>query len=323
MNHSVKVGRTVRLMGAGAIVAALLVLLLGPTRTARAEEDVAVNNGRISVSAGVDFVTQYWFRGLAQENESYIAQPWIELGVNLFSDDNAEFLNSVDIHVGIWNSFHGGPSGDGAASGSGITDPMAWYEADWYAGIGFTLMEKLSVGVGWTTYTSPNDAFTSTDEIALSFGYDDSGLWGDGFLASGLQPSFTVAFEYDGGADAGVNEGTYFELAFSPSWELTGGEYAVSLTVPMTFGFGSDYYEGLDSSGTLQDDAFGYFDVGADFSIPLAFIPSDFGSWSFTAGVHLLVLGDTASDIAGPLNFGVTGGENVEVYGIFGISMEY
>lgn len=298
------------------VLAAMAVTLIGTS--AVQADDEAPNKGRISVSAGVDYVSQYWYRGLAQENQDYIFQPWAGIGVNLFSDENADALNSVDVNFGVWTSFHGGPSGDGAPAGSGITDPMAWWETDFYVGLNFTVFKRIGLGVTYTALTSPNDGFLTVDDLAFSVSYDDAGLWGDGILANGLQPSAKIAFEIgDNGADAGANTGIYYELAFGPSWDNVVGP--VGLSVPFTFGFGSDFYE----DGLGNDDTFGYFDVGADFSLPLDFIPSDFGSWTLTAGVHMIVLGDSASNIAGPAGFGVTGGSNTEVYGKCGISFEY
>src|SRR5262245_7053171 len=36
----------------------------------------AVNKGKVSLSLGVDFVTEYFFRGISQENQGAIVQPY-------------------------------------------------------------------------------------------------------------------------------------------------------------------------------------------------------------------------------------------------------
>lgn len=76
----------------------------------------------VSGSMGVDFTTAYFFRGIVQENQGVISQPWVELGYNLHSAD--EGLKSVDLVFGVWNSLHDGPTG----GAGGI-----WYESDFYA----------------------------------------------------------------------------------------------------------------------------------------------------------------------------------------------
>ena len=54
----------------------------------------------------------------------------------------------------------------------------------------------------------------------------------------------------------------------------------------MTFGFSvKDYY-----TVNGKNQTFGYFSGGPLFTVPLKFLPTDFGSWSLRAGVQLLVL---------------------------------
>jgi len=280
------------------------------------EESTGPNLGRISFSVGNDFVTQYYFRGLAQENQGFITQPWAEVGVNLYEGAEGDFFNSLDFNIGVWNSIHTGPSGEDLAG-----DPH--YELDFYTGASVTFAEDWTVGLTYTAYTSPNDVFTTTQEVAVGVEFDDSGLYAGIGLGEdfGLAPHVLVAFETEGGADAGTQLGMYLELGIEPSFEIfkLGEDYPVTLSVPVTLGFSldGDYYE-----STTDDDFFGYLDVGADFGIPLAFIPSDYGSWTLTAGVHFLVLGDSAQDIA-ERDFAVDGDADFEIYGKLGISMEY
>jgi hypothetical protein len=89
----------------------------------------------------------------------------------------------------------------------------------------------------------------------------------------------------------------------------------------MTVGLGSNYYEFVDpSTGTLEDDTFGYFDVGLVASVPLSFIPSDYGSWSASAGVHFLFLGDTTEHAD---EGGSSARDDFHLIGTFGISFAY
>lgn len=270
-----------------------------------------------SVSAGVDFATQYIFRGIMQENQGSIIQPWADLGVNFYEGDDG--INSIDMNIGIWNSIHSGPTGGDNATGM-LSDPEGWYEADFYAGISVGFLETWTAGVTYTIYTSPNDAFADIEDIGLSLGYDDAKWWEDVDLPGfkGLQPNVNVIFEIDGQADGGMNYGTYLELAIEPSVLLIDNEsLPITFKVPVTLGLSLDnYYE----DGTGDDDTFGYVDVGFVFEAPLTFIPKRYGEWSAHAGVHMMMLGDSlqAISLAGQGN-----GDSVEVYGMFGIGLAF
>ncbi len=308
-------GRVPGKFGVMAIAVMVGAATLVATPAAKAE---GPNTGNISLSAGFDIVSQYWFRGIAQENQGFIFQPWIEVGAGLYEGDENSPIDSIGVAFGVWNSWHSGPSG--IQANTSATAPDLMYETDWYVGVSVATMDVLEIGATYTAYTSPNNAFGTTEELAISVGYDDSGLWEEmgveapGF--EGLQPSFTIAFELDGGADLGNQMGTYYEFAFGPSFTIVDSEKTpITMSMPFTFGFGSDYYE----DGTGDDDAFGYFDFGIDFSTPLSFIPESYGSWEAYFGVHVITLGGSAETIAG----GVTGGDSTEVYTKFGISMEY
>lgn len=295
------------LLGTGYAMAQEAAPAAAPEAVVLVEED-SVNNGRISLSGGVDFTTQYIFRGILQEDSGFIAQPWAEVGFNLYSGEGA--INSIDLVFNTWNSLHSKQTGS-TEGGAEI-----WYESDFTMGINVGLFEKWSTGVAYVAYVSPNDAFNTVQEIDLSLGYDDSAHWeGNSFNFGGFAPSATLAFEFDGQADGGAHKGIYLELGLSPSFTVIQSEtYPVTLTVPLTVGLSpdSDYYE----FGT-DDDAFGYFDFGAVFSVPLAFMPRDFGAWEAYAGVHFLFLGDTTEE------FNDGDSEDWEVLGTFGFSFAY
>jgi len=287
-------------------LAALALMLAAAPATAQDEmADAPVNTGAISLGAGIDVTDKYFFRGIFQENQGIIVQPWAELGVNLYEGEGT--VSSVDATFGIWNSLHDGPSGSGGVA----TQPGIWYEADIYAGLSFSI-DKFTAGLTWTAYTSPNNAFGTTQEIALSASYDDSDLWGDKF--GGLQPGATIAFEFEGGADGnamGGDKGVYLELGIEPAFEVVPDTLTIS--VPVTLGLSiDDYYEDPVSG---DDETFGYLDIGVVGTVPLKFMPKQFGTWELSAGVHFLFLGDS--------NETFNGGDDFEVLGIVGVSMSY
>jgi hypothetical protein len=261
------------------------------------------NEGRISLSAGVDFATDYYFRGIIQETEDFIAQPFADATISLY--EGGQGINSLSTTLGIWNSFHGGPTG-----GSGpTTDPQIWYEADLYGSVALGFLEVFELAAIYTAYTSPNGSFATTHELAWKLSFDDSDLLG----AFALSPYVLVAVEVDGGADAGPHKGVYLEFGIEPGVTLIESEtYPIDVSFPLTVGLSaSDYYE----FPAGQDETFGYFDGGIVVNIPLAFIPADFGTWNFSAAGHFLVLGDSLER--------ANNGDSFKAIGIFGLSLAY
>ena len=85
-------------------------------RRRRARKRTAGNAGpftRFSGSTGVDFTNAYIFRGIVQEDEGFIGQPWAEIDYNVYSSETG-FLRDVTIGGGVWSSFHsrGDPGGE-------------------------------------------------------------------------------------------------------------------------------------------------------------------------------------------------------------------
>ncbi len=283
------------------------------TVPALAQDAPPVNNGAVSLSGGVDITSQYWFRGIAQENQGIILQPYAEIGFDLYSDDDI----SVSLFTGVWNSFHasGGFSGGGSVSGGN-----GWYESDIYAGVGFA-SGNFEGAITYIDYYGPSGGGSFATEIALSIGYDDSGLWAEnGMEGFTLAPSAVLAFELSGAAD-GAKEGIYLELGIEPNLDnlVDSADLPVSVSFPVTLGLSlDDYYENPTNG---DDDFFGYLQLGAVASFPLtSYIGGEYGEWSAHAGVYIILLGDSAEAIAGG---GTTGGESLEIFFSGGIGFEY
>jgi hypothetical protein len=275
-------------------------LFFGPSVVAAAEEPAGPNTGKISLSAGVDWTTAYFFRGINQEDAGFIAQPFGDVTFKLY--DGGEGLNSVSAKVGIWNSFQSQSPGD-------EDDPKSWYEADLYAGLTFGFFDKWESSAIYTAYTSPNNSFDSVQEIAFGLSFDDSDLLG----ALALSPHILLAVEVQGAAD-GTDSGVYLELGIQPGLTLIESEdYPVTLSFPMKLGLSlDDYYQ---DPNTGDDDTFGYFDLGIMGSVPLAFIPASYGAWEMHAGVHFLFLGDSLEEF--------NRGDSFQAIGTIGISLAY
>lgn len=243
----------------------------------------------VSSRLGLDFTTQYFFRGMQQENQGIIAQPYVELGYGLYEGDG-EF-RSLDLKFGLWNSLHDGPTG-----GTG----GIWYESNFYVALEARIGERMTGGLAYSVYHTPNGTPTFSrgaapvEELIFTFDYDDRGQIFDSDF-SGLQPSAVLAIEVDGQRDvpSGGHVGTYLGLGIEPAWIIgTLGSGDLTLSLPVVFGFSlGDYYERPQADGG-NDDFFGYADFGAELSAPLTFLPSRMGPWTGHVGLHWLLLGD-------------------------------
>jgi len=267
-------------------------------------------------SIGFDITNAYYFRGIIQEDQGFIIQPYAELGWQL----NETF----SFAVGIWNSFHDNDdTGSGGENFNEDGDPVArstdaWYEADLYATIGVALPANFEFAFTYTAYTSPNSTFSTVQELMFALAYDDSALWTDlGLEGFALNPYIALAIEVDNTA-FGPDEGFYLELGIEPAFSpFENGPLAgLEITIPVTLGLSlDDYYEVArdeDLDIESDNDAFGYLSVGVTGSIPLP-IPQQFGNASLGAGVSVLFLGDSLED--------ANNGDDVEVIGTIGVSI--
>lgn len=263
---------------------------------------VAVERPQVTGVLATTVASQYFFRGILQEDRGFILQPNLEITFGLF-EDGAGSLSSGALTLGTWNSLHSGPSG---TRGRG----QAWYESDFYADLSVATSGGVKLDCIYTAYASPNGAFGTVEEIAVAVAWDDKPCW-QNTTFGGLQPSATVAFELDGQVDGGSKRGIYGEVAVAPGFTLRprprregdpSAGLPIALSMPLTVGLGiGNYYE---QGGT--DGVFGYVDVGfaACFTLPA---PARFGVWTVTAGVDLLWLGDEAA--------GINRGDDFEVIG--------
>ena len=250
------------------------------------------NTGALTFTGGLDVPSKYVFRGIVQEADSKLTLfPYGDLGISLFSGDGA--IKSASVNFGVWNALLTGSSGS-----DGITDKLH-YEEDFYTTFSLGFGGGFGLATTWTAYTSPNGMFNTVQE--LSFKVSKS-HW--------LSPYATIAFELDGQADGGENEGVYLELGSTPTWSMAGGK--VSLGVPIKFGFSlSDYYE---REGNV-DSAFGYFQAGGLLTLPLSDGTGKYGSWNLHGGVDFYAFGDTTKVF--------NNGDSGKVVASFGIGVVY
>ena len=258
------------------------------------------NTGKLSVSGGIDFATAYFFRGYNQEDQGFIAQPYANIYAKLAANDDF----TATAYVGTWNSLQSENTG---ATGPG---PDAWYESDFLAGVDL-VSGPYTLGLIYTVYTWPNGALETTQELGVKFTFDDSEMLKDR-IGFALKPYVAVYAET---SDGNGSEDWYGEIGINPGVYTFNeeGRYPVALTVPVNVGFSlKDFY--FDTDG--DEEFFGFVSVGLTGSVPLPFIPSDYGTWNLVGNVTYLYL---ASDGLQAINHD----EDYEFIGKLGIAFAY
>ena len=275
-----------------------------------------VNDGRVSFNTGVDLSHAYFFRGIKQEREGLVGQPYADINFDVYSNDDASGLTNITYTIGTWNSLHSGPSGsDGSAPNT-----AAWYEADFFTGVSMTI-DNWEAGIVYTSYLSPNDSFSTTQELSLSLSMDDTDLLGDFALAPHVLLAIETANSHpgnstSGGADGGASEGVYLELGVEPSLPIVDPEIA-TVSFPVTLGLSlSNYYEnGLPLGDPDRlNNGFGFFSLGATVSFPLP-VSENYGAWSLMGSLQFMTLGDYLEVL--------NDGDGGQVIGAFGFNIGY
>ena len=233
----------------------------------------------ITGDLGVTMITQYISRGLVLENQGVIAQPYLDLYFKLY--EGTGFINKVTFNLGLWDDINSHVQNQ-------VTTVRNWYESDYTAGFTVTMAKNFSATLSYFEFDSPSSNFDTARSINLNLAYDDTDLLG----AFAIHPHVTILAELNSTGAAGLDgHGYYFELGIAPSYTFAkGSTYPVTFSVPITVGLGDDrFYNG---------DNFGYVSTGAQLSVPLAFIPSCYGAWTFSGGYTWYYLGDQLQEFS-------------------------
>jgi len=255
--------------------------LAGLATPALAQEEEEPSS-RFSGAFQLDITNVYFFRGLLQERDGLIAQPWAELYFDAYSSETG-FIRNVTLGAGVWNSMH---SRETLAS-----DEPGWiYETDWYPLISIGLPQGFTLSTYYYWYTSPNDAFRTAQELNFKLEWDDSEALGRFALA----PWANLAIETNRTA-FGPDEGVGLQLGVEPTlYTFEHERYPVSFTVPVEVGLAiDDYYEEEDG----REDTFGYVSFGLSMSVPLPFVPESLGAWSFGVTAKGYYFNDTLEEL--------------------------
>ena len=125
------------------------------------EEAKGPNTGRVSLSITNEFTNIYMFRGIKQERDGFIWQPYIDVGLKVWESEDAP-IKGVTLGMGIWNSFH---SKKTLSRGSG---PSNLYETDFYPSLTLDLAGGWQTAFTYYVYTGPNGSFDTVQEFAAA-----------------------------------------------------------------------------------------------------------------------------------------------------------
>lgn len=257
-------------------------------------QEAETNEGWIKLRVGVDFTTHYFNRGVMQENQGVITQPWAVGELHLYKDPG-NWVSDVYLFAGVWNSFHDGPTG---SSSKGKDNPHTWYENRVTVGAGIEIKDVFVFSGGYNLSSSPNGSFDVVEEVFFRGDLKDKTLWdlkGDGWEFDGIRPHGIFAWETFGQRDVGTKRGSYAEIGIRPGLTIkdlfTGdGEpsgWDLKISVPFLVGFSVNEYYEVQGKG---DTAFGFMDLGLDGELPLACINPRYGHWSLYAAGHWIHL---------------------------------
>lgn len=250
---------------------------------------------RAWVLGQVEVPTRYYYRGYVQERNGAIIQPAVKVGLDVFRSEEGP-IQRISPLVGIRSSFHSRKTG---ASGSG---PSNWYEADLVGGVQVQMFERLEAELAYVAITSPNGAFNTIEEINLDLRYFDEGLWpNEGLWPAGfaINPYANFKFEINGSALGGP-QGTLLQLGVEPGfWLFEREPLPLRLSFPVETGISLDNYYFLPQPFAGADSTFGYVKAGVSATMPLFFVPPDYGQWLMTVGADYINLGDNLETFAG------------------------
>ena len=256
--------------------------VLATVAPALAQENASSGSEAVAVVGGLDFASQYVFRGVRQNATGVVASPFVDVSAKVLSGDGP--IKRVDVSAGFWNSLHSGDTGSGGPMGK------PWYEARFSGALEFRLGGGVTVTPTYTAYTSPNGLFGTVQELAFKTA-----------ITHKIAPYVVLAQELGAvGADGGANKGTYVELGIGPSWPVAGGKATIG--IPVKVGLSANNYYELNG----VDNKFGFLDVGALLTVPLTAIPAHYGAWNVHFGGDAFLFGETTKAInAGKRSKGV------------------
>lgn len=211
-------------------------------------------------------------RGLIVEDEGLVWQPLLLLFADLYKGDG--WLNNVKLTLGTWNSIHTKKSAN-----PNTTTPY-WNEFDFIAGLSTTVFKDWTLSATYLLFVSPVDDYEPPSNLELQISYSDHFLEGltPGIGKGSLNPYAKLFLELEDKATVSSTDSSFnFEVGFVPKY--TFDFYPVSLEIPTFITFpGNGFYS--------ENGVPGLISTGLKATVPLTFVPKEYGSWSVYGGLQ-------------------------------------
>ena len=236
--------------------------------------------------AGVSMMNLYMAHGISVETKGVVIQPYADLFLKIYRAPDNAFINSVSLQAGIW------ADGDSDAPlARGATTFKYLTEIDESAGVSVQFAKRYTLTALFNRWDSPIDAYKGGQWMKDILAYDDTGLTCKNFS---IQPRVTALYELPGGGPTGFQPHSwYVEPAINPNYTFAAdSRYPVNLAVPLIVCLGTGDH------GFYNDDIFGFLSVGPTVSVPLSFIPKDYGAWNSSLGYKYYDLGTSCANVA-------------------------
>ncbi len=248
---------------------------------------------KVDAHLGFTITTDYYWRGIAQENEGAIFQPEFEVGFRVWEGEVMGEDVALRPYLNAWMSLHDG----GATSVAGGSSAI--FEVDYTLGTGIEMPWGFDLDLHYIFYTFPSAtvAGTDTQEFVAKIGYDAGNLLeilGADIDGLGLSMYKLIAVETTN-PSSGADRGVYGEFNIEADYEFTalGEDLPITASIGSTLGWSyKDFYQGTGVNN--RDWGFVTLDLG--LGMPLtALIPEEFGEWSIEMGLSLMWIGNAPS----------------------------
>jgi hypothetical protein len=251
------------------LVLAVLASLVGFAGGAAAQE------GRFSGIVQLDLTNAYYFRGILQEKDGFIAQPWGEAYFSLYGSDDG-FIRDVTLGFGVWMSIH-------SEETLALNGPESVYETDYYPLVSVEFAGGVTLLTTYYFYDSPNGAWDkAVQELNFKLSWDDSETLG----AFAVAPYLNLAIETYS-TSLGSNSGTGLQFGIAPTF-YENDHFSISGSAEIGLAI-DDYYEGVDST----ENTFGYATVGGGVGVPIN------DTFAANLGFKYFIFGDDLETVNG------------------------
>ncbi len=215
------------------------------------------NTANIHVLGGLSWFSAKYFRGVYNGVNTEADTASINPSVGM----SAEY-GRLGFTAGIWNGITNQERHD-------FLSPRSWYQANAYAGLTLNIPEGILLGGEYVVYGSPDQSLGVLEEFNMIVKYAGDNLAGQ------YQPFVKAAIPKYG------RDGYFLQFGVTPNVTVNkASKYPVTLSLPFVAGAGMGYYvHGVNK---------GYLDVAGTATVPLKFIPTDYGAWIAEAGFHFI-----------------------------------